>query len=92
MVRVTEPALGTVYINWLDWEPVVWWSSWQVDGEGRPRAEAHHSSADEAVAWGRERCARVVVFGRDGEAYWAGSDPAPADAPGAWDTAPPKAH
>ncbi len=89
-----EAGRGTVYINWLDVEPLIWAAYWDSDEEGAtaPLAEAEHVSADAAVAWGRERAGRVVVIGRDAQVYWAGSDPMPADVAGSWDSSPPEAR
>jgi hypothetical protein len=91
---VTDGLRGTVFINWLDGDPHVWSSYWDSDEAGAtaPLDEAEHATADAAVLWGRERAARVVVIGRDGQVYWAGTDPMPADVSGTWDAAPPQAR
>jgi hypothetical protein len=82
----------TVHINWLGTDPIVWDASWQVEGERSPRDSRQHRTADAAVRWGRERCARVVIIGRDGVAYWAGRDPLPWDVATMWIDAPPQAR
>jgi hypothetical protein len=89
---VTEGARGTVHIIWLDTEPLIWVASWQVEGETTEHDGAEHATADAAVRWGRERCARVVIIGRDGQVYWAGTDPMPGDVSQMWEDAPPHAR
>jgi hypothetical protein len=89
---VVEGSEGTVRITWLDTDPIIWISSWQVEGEVAERDSAEHRTADAAVRWSRERCGRVVIIGRDGEVYWVGSDPLPHDVEAMWDDASPQAR
>jgi cytidine deaminase len=42
------------------------------------------TEAAEGVAWGRARTPRVVVVDADGQLFWAGADPAPAEVGQVW--------
>jgi hypothetical protein len=92
IARVIDEMRGTVHITWMGTDPILWVASWQVEGESAPRDGSEHATPDEAVRWGRERCARVVIIGRDGQAYWAGNDPVPGDVSATWNDAPPHAR
>jgi hypothetical protein len=53
-------------------------------GEAHLAEHARAASAEEAVAWGRERTPRVRIRAADGRNYWAGSAPAPAGFTQSW--------
>jgi cytidine deaminase len=67
----------------------VWTAYW--DGSGASGGEAtildeapSRPDAAEVIAWGLARTRRVVVIDTEGEMFWAGEGPAPAEVPRVW--------
>lgn len=72
---------------------MLWVANFDDDGPaGRKLDHAEGQDVHELVRWGRQRCGRVLVYGRDGELYWAGDSARPDDVPHSWAEAPPKAR
>jgi cytidine deaminase len=68
----------------------VWTAYWDGSTGGGERRSAildeapSRPEAEEVIAWGLARTRRVIVVDADGELFWAGEGPRPAEVPRSW--------